>query len=89
MRVQVEAADAYFYPDLSGLCGGFDFHDERKDTYKNPQFVIEILSASTESYDRGKKFFHYQTLPSLREYVWVSQVDRFSEIGRASCRDRE
>jgi hypothetical protein len=62
MRVQVEAADAYFYPDISGLCGEFDFHDDRKDAYKNPQFVIEILSDSTESYDRGKKFFHYQTL---------------------------
>jgi Uma2 family endonuclease len=82
MRVQVEAADAYFYPDLSGLCGQFDFHDERKDTYKNPQFVIEILSASTESYDRGKKFFHYQTLPSLREYVLVSQGEAAVEIYR-------
>ncbi len=82
MRVQVVEADAYFYPDLSGLCGGFDFHDERKDTYKNPQFVIEILSASTESYDRGKKFFHYQTLPSLREYVLVSQGEAAVEIYR-------
>jgi Uma2 family endonuclease len=82
MRVQVEEADAYFYPDLSGLCGRFDFHDERKDTYKNPQFVIEILSASTESYDRGKKFFHYQTLPSLREYVLVSQGEAAVEIYR-------
>ncbi len=73
MRVQVESADAYFYPDLSGLCGEFEFHDERQDTYKNPQFVIEILSDSTESYDRGKKFFSYQMLPSLREYVLISQ----------------
>ncbi len=82
MRVQIEAADAYFYPDLSGLCGGFDFHDDRKDTYKNPQFVIEILSASTESYDRGKKFFHYQSLPSLREYVLVSQGEAVGEVYR-------
>jgi len=73
MRVQVDSADAYFYPDLSGLCGEFEFHDDRQDTYKNPQFVIEILSDSTESYDRGKKFFSYQMLPSLREYVLVSQ----------------
>jgi Uma2 family endonuclease len=82
MRVQVEAADAYFYPDLSGLCGGFDFHDDRKDTYKNPQFVIEILSDSTESYDRGKKFHLYRTLPSLREYVLVSQGEAVVEIYR-------
>jgi Uma2 family endonuclease len=82
MRVQVEAADAYFYPDLSGLCGGFDFHDDRRDTYKNPHFVIEILSDSTESYDRGKKFFHYQSLPSLKEYVLVSQGEVAVEIYR-------
>ena len=73
MKVQVDTADAYFYPDISGLCGEFEFHDDRQDTYKNPQFVIEILSDSTESYDRGKKFFNYQVLPSLKEYVLVSQ----------------
>jgi len=73
MKVQVDTADAYFYPDISGLCGEFEFHDDRQDTYKNPQFVIEILSDSTESYDRGKKFFNYQMLPSLKEYVLVSQ----------------
>jgi len=73
MRVQVDTADAYFYPDVSGLCGEFEFHDDRQDTYKNPQFIIEILSDITESYDRGKKFFNYQMLPSLNEYVLVSQ----------------
>jgi Uma2 family endonuclease len=82
MRVQVDAADAYFYPDVSGLCGGFDFHDDRKDTYKNPQFVIEILSDSTESYDRGKKFFCYQMLPSIKEYVLVSQKLAVVEVFR-------
>ncbi len=73
MRVQVDVADAYFYPDISGLCGEFEFHDDRQDTYKNPQFIIEILSDSTESYDKGKKFFNYQMLSSLKEYVLVSQ----------------
>lgn len=82
MRVQAEEADAYFYPDLSGLCGQFDFHDDRKDSYKNPQFVIEILSDSTESYDRGKKFHSYQTLPSLREYVLVWQDQAVVEVFR-------
>lgn len=82
MRVQVDAADAYFYPDISGLCGEFEFHDDRQDTYKNPQFVIEILSDSTEAYDKGKKFFSYQMLPSLREYVLVSQKMVAVEIYR-------
>jgi Uma2 family endonuclease len=82
MRVQVDAADAYFYPDVSGLCGKFEFHDGRQDTYRNPQFIIEILSDSTESFDRGKKFFSYQMLPSLREYVLVSQKMAVVEVYR-------
>jgi Uma2 family endonuclease len=82
MRVQVDTADAYFYPDISGLCGGFEFHDDRQDTYKNPQFIIEILSDSTESYDKGKKFFNYQMLPSLKEYVLVSQKMAAVEVYR-------
>jgi Uma2 family endonuclease len=82
MRVQVDTADAYFYPDVSGLCGEFEFHDDRQDTYKNPQFIIEILSDSTESYDRGKKFFNYQMLPSLNEYVLVSQKMAAVEVYR-------
>lgn len=82
MKVKIDAADAYFYPDLSGLCGEFEFHDDRQDAYKNPQFVIEILSDSTESYDRGKKFFAYQMLPSLIEYVLVSQKMMAVEIYR-------
>lgn len=82
MRVQVDSADAYFYPDLSGLCGEFEFHDDRQDTYRNPQFIIEILSDSNESYDRGKKFFHYQMLASLKEYVLVSQKMAVVEVYR-------
>ncbi len=82
MRVQVETADAYFYPDLSGLCGEFEFYDDRQDTYTNPQFIIEILSDSTESYDRGKKFFNYQMLTSLKEYVLVSQKMAAVEVYR-------
>lgn len=82
MKVRVEAADCFFYPDLSGLCGEFEFHDERRDIYTNPQFIIEILSDSTESYDRGGKFSDYQTLPSLREYVLVSQKSEAVETFR-------
>ncbi len=82
MKVQVEVADAYFYPDLSGLCGIFDLVDERKDIYRNPQFIIEILSDGTEAYDRGNKFLHYQTLASLKEYVLVSQNRKVVEVYR-------
>lgn len=82
MKVRVDAADAYFYPDLSGRCGEIELHNGRDDTYRNPQFVIEILSDSTESYDRGKKFHCYQTLPSLKEYVLVWQAEAVVEVFR-------
>jgi Uma2 family endonuclease len=85
MKVQVEKADCFFYPDLSGLCDRFDLYDDREDIYSNPQFIIEVLSDSTESYDRGKKFFNYQSLESLREYILVSQksptVETFRKEG--------
>ncbi len=82
MKVRVDFADAYFYPDLVGLCGEFEAHDGRDHTCRNPQFIIEILSDSTEAYDRGRKFLNYQTVPSLKEYVLVSQVEKVVEVFR-------
>lgn len=87
MKVWIDDAESFVYPDLSGLCGDFDFYDEREDVYTNPQFVIEILSASTESYDRGKKFLYYQTLASLQEYVLVSQDKMIVETFRKNGSD--
>jgi len=58
-----------------GLCGQPEFEDDKVDTLVNPQFIVEVLSPSTESYDRGKKFAHYRTIASLREYVLVSQTE--------------
>jgi len=63
----------YTYPDTSVVCGELEFDDEQKDTVLNPTLLVEVLSKSTEAYDRGKKFDHYRTIPSLREYVLVSQ----------------
>ena len=73
MKVWMESVNTFAYPDLSGRCGPLDFYDDRKDIYRNPEFIIEILSDSTETYDRGDKFYRYQTLESLREYVLISQ----------------
>ena len=71
----------YTYPDASVICGELEFDDEHKDTVLNPTLIVEVLSKTTEAYDRGKKFDHYRTIPSLREYVLVSQdepmVQRF------------
>ena len=85
MKVWIEAANTFVYPDVSGLCGPLETYDGVKDAYKNPSFIIEVLSDSTETYDRGGKFHRYQTLPSLREYILISQrsiaVDVFRRHG--------
>jgi Uma2 family endonuclease len=73
MRLQVSATGLYTYPDVVVACGQRQFLDERRDTLLNPSVIIEVLSESTEAYDRGKKFGHYRTIESLQEYVLVSQ----------------
>ena len=82
MKVWLDVADTFNYPDVSGLCGPIDFYDDRKDVYENPHFIIEVLSDSTETYDRGDKFFRYQTLSSLKEYVLISQKRIAVEVYR-------
>lgn len=73
MRVKTGPKGAYFYPDVVVFCGEPRFEDNVFDTLLNPIIVVEVLSPSTEAYDRGEKFAHYQELVSLREYVLVSQ----------------
>ena len=73
MRVRTSPTGSYFYPDV--VVGGDKprFEDNVFDTLLNPILVIEVLSPSTETFDRGEKFAHYQELTSLREYILVSQ----------------
>jgi Uma2 family endonuclease len=73
MRVKVQAAGLYTYPDISVACGQNEVEDEHNDTLLNPTVIVEVLSESREAYDRGKKFEIYRQLPSLREYLLVSQ----------------
>ncbi len=73
MRVRVAATGLYTYPDVVVLCGAPRFDDKNKDTLLNPVVIFEILSKSTESYDRGDKFENYRSLDSLTDYVLVSQ----------------
>jgi Uma2 family endonuclease len=81
MRVKCEATGLYTYPDVSVVCGEPKFETERRDTLLNPRLIVEVLSPSTEAYDRGAKFQHYRQVTSLQEYVLVSQshvrVERF------------
>jgi Uma2 family endonuclease len=73
MRVKVSATGLYTYPDVAVVCGEDRFDDDQKDTLLNPTVIIEVLSDSTEGYDRGKKFEHYRQLDSLAEYVLIAQ----------------
>lgn len=73
MRVKVSATGLYTYPDVIVVCGEPRFEDAEVDTLLNPKVIFEVLSSSTEAYDRGKKAEHFRTLASLAEYVLVSQ----------------
>lgn len=85
MRVRVDATGLYTYPDVVVVCGEPEFQDREVDTLLNPTVIFEVLSESTEAYDRGVKFGHYRKIPSLREYVMVSQdrmlVERYTRRG--------
>jgi Uma2 family endonuclease len=82
LMVRVEKAGLHTYPDVSALCGKPETAGPRNEILLNPTVLVEVLSPSTESYDRGDKFMHYRQIPSLREYVLVSQdwmyVERFA-----------
>ncbi len=73
LRIQVSATGLYTYPDVVVVCGEPRFEDAHVDTLLNPTLIIEVLSPTTESYDRGRKFEQYRTLESLQEYLLVSQ----------------
>jgi Uma2 family endonuclease len=79
LRVKIEMAGLYTYPDVSVVCGERQFEDATHDVLLNPCLIVEILSESSESYDRGKKFEWYRRIPSLREYLLVSQREALVE----------
>ena len=80
MRVRVGETGLYTYPDLTDLCGEPQFLDATHDTLLNPSLVVEVLSPSTEAYDRGRKFEHYRTVESVREYLLVSSERVSAEL---------
>ena len=88
MRVKVMKSGLHTYPDLVVVCGQLQFTNQTQDTLLNPVVIIEVLSASTERYDRGMKFQNYRMLDSLRDYILIAQdychVEHFSrqESGR-------
>ena len=82
MRVSTPSTSSYFYPDVVVVCEEPRFEDDVFDILLNPILLVEVLSPSTEVYDRGEKFRHYRELPSLQEYILVAQdkicIERFN-----------
>jgi Uma2 family endonuclease len=77
LKLRIEATGLFTYPDLSVVCGEPQLESDAGDVLLNPVVLVEVLSDSTEAYDRGKKFEHYRTIPSLKHYVLIAQ-DRHS-----------
>jgi Uma2 family endonuclease len=73
MRIHFSTTGRYVYADASVVCGRPQFKDETHDTLLNPKLIVEVLSPSTEAYDRGDKFAQYQTIPSVMHYVLAAQ----------------
>lgn len=80
VRVRVREADLLTYPDVTIVCGPVERDREDPLSAVNPTVLVEVLSDSTERYDRGEKFEHYKKLPSLQQYVLVAHAERLVEV---------
>lgn len=86
VRVRIKSTDLSTYPDLTVVCGKVQTDDDDADGVLNPSLIVEVLSDSTEAYDRGAKAAHYRRIPSLREYVFLSQHEPLIEVYRRNER---
>lgn len=82
MRICTPSYDSYMYPDASIVCGELQLEDDQFDTLLNPSVIFEILSPSTRSIDKGRKFFFYQQIPSLKEYIMIDSLKRYVQVAR-------
>jgi Uma2 family endonuclease len=87
LRVRISEGNMYAYPDAVIVCGAVEFADDEFDVLLNPTLIVEVLSPSTEAYDRGLKAARYRQRPSLQEYVLVAQdrvsIERYGRNGEA------
>ena len=88
MRVWIPTAGLYTYPDVVVVCDPPRFEDDERDTLLNPGLVLEVLSPSTEDYDRGRKFAYYRSINSLQIYVLVAQDRSHVEVFTRQPDDR-
>ncbi len=80
--LKVRQGSRFFYPDVSAICGEPEFQDDEMDVVLNPSLLVEVLSPSTEKYDKGVKFLAYQQISSLQEYLLVHQDFALVEMYR-------
>jgi len=80
LRVRVRETGLATYPDVTVVCGPRQRDPDDEQAVTNPTLIVEVLSRSTEEYDRGDKFAHYKRIASLREYVLVSHRERSVEV---------
>lgn len=82
VRIRIAASGLQTYPDVSVVCGKPKFGTKSRDSHENPVLIVEVLSPTTEAYDRGGKFAEYKLIESLREYLLVSQAGVRVELFR-------
>lgn len=87
LRIKVQASGLYTYPDASIVCGELQFDDEQQDTVTNPTVIVEVLSDSTEKYDRGRKSAHYRTIDSVQVILLIAQDARHVECYTRQAED--
>lgn len=80
LRVNNPENGLYTYPDVTIVCGKEEYLDEEFDTLLNPTVIMEVLSPTTEGYDRGTKFKLYRSIPSLQNYIMISSTDFSAEV---------
>ncbi|WP_035256497.1 Uma2 family endonuclease [Desulfatirhabdium butyrativorans] len=80
LKLAIPQSKAFVYPDLMVVCGPIELFENQPDILQNPILIIEVLSPSTELFDRGKKFSYYRSIASLQEYALISQEAPFAEV---------
>jgi Uma2 family endonuclease len=80
LKIRVLATGLATYPDVTVVCGDVEHDEEDKNAVTNPKLLVEVLSASTEAYDRGEKWAHYRRIPTLEAYVLVGQIPERIEV---------
>jgi len=79
LRLWIKDINLYTYPDIMVICNKPEFYPDRNDTITNPKIIVEVLSESTENYDRGKKFLFYRSIPTFQEYILIDQYSTHIE----------